>query len=776
MRYQQLNSGDSYPYPSHDIDPARKNAEWCMQYAKAAYYDWSIVYPKGMFANNGGNYDKYRMYALGKQPIGQYKKLLGVDSVTDQTWMSIDWSVRSVVSGYRDKAISRLLKDERKIIATPVDSQSKTELDEYYSSLKSKLIVRELMMQQNPELAKHPLLSIQSGEPMDIEELEMRVMNGEQFNRSMDAELAIELGFYENDYETFRRQLYEDLFDFGVAGKKEWLGDDSKAKFRRINPDCIVTNYCKDPTFKDLIHAGEVIDVPLVELATLVNTDGTPLFTEDELTEFAGSLSGKFGNPTTIGNRTTGRLRPYDKFKCKVLDIEFFTYNDNVYRTAPDSNGNNDFRKADYGRGKKSDKYTRKRIQYVYKCKWIVGSDKCYDWGMCYDQKRSVDVKDKAKTKLSYTFCAYNFYEMNAQGIMERLIPYIDDYQLTMLKIQNFKNRAVPSGWWINLDALENVALTKGGATMQPKELLKMFFETGVLVGRSLDAAGQPMFQNTQPVIPIDNTAASELQMFYQDLLNTVMAIEKMTGYNDITSGNPNPKTLVPGYELAQQATSDALYPLAWAEKYISVRLAEDVFCRMQQGIRKGKVSGYAPYKGALGNNTIRFIELDGGISLREHGIELQEATTEKEKEWIFMQIQADIQNGFLDVSDAIMVINTQNAKQAMSILAYRVKKAKDTANKQKMAEIQAQNEGTQQAAMIAQQGAMQVLQLELQAKVQINRDTIDGELEKERIRVESAERIATQSNQTKLAVGQDAGDAKMLTQHIANQKETSAA
>jgi len=771
MKYQQLNSGNQYPYPNHDINPKDKGADWCMQYAKAAFFDWSFVYPKGMFANNGGSYDKYRMYALGKQPVGQYKKLLGVDSVTDQTWMSIDWTVRSVVSGYRDKAISRLLKDEKKIIATPVDSQSKAELDGYYSNIKSKLIIKQLMEQQNPELANHPLLAIQGGEPMDVEELEMRVMNGEQFNRSMDAELAIELGFYENDYDSFKRAIYEDLFDFGVAGKKEWLGDDNKAKFRRVNPDCVVTNYCKDPTFKDLVHAGEVIDVSLIDLATLTNDEGNPLFTEEDLTEFAGSLAGKYGNPTTVG-KATGRLRPYDKFKCKVLDIEFYTYNDSVYRVAPDSNGNNDFRKSDYGRGKKSDKYSRKRIQYVYKCKWIIGSDKCYDFGMCYDQKRAVNPKDKAKTKLSYTFCAYNFYEMNAQGFMERLIPYIDDYQLTMLKIQNFKNRAVPSGWWINLDALENVALTKGGANMQPKELLQMFFETGVLVGRSLDAAGQPMFQNTQPVIPIANTAASELAMFYQDLLNTVMSIEKMTGYNDITSGNPNPKTLVPGYELAQQSTSDALYPMAWAEKYISTRLAEDVFCRMQQGIKKGAITGYAPYKSALGANTIRFIELDKGIALRDHGIELQEATTEKEREWVFMQIQADIQNGLLDVSDAIMIINTQNVKQSMSILAYRVKKAKDALNKQKMAEIQAQNEGTQQAAMIAQQGAMQQKQMEYQFELQKEQMRIQGELEKEKIRGQFQYEISTQSNQTKIAVAQETADGKVIATDLAGQHQ----
>jgi len=160
MKYQQIGGGSYFPYPQNDIDPAKKNAEWCMQYARAAYYDWSIVYPKGMFANNGGNYDKFRMYALGKQPIGQYKKLLGVDAVTDQTWLSVDWSVRSIISGYRDKAISRLVKDERRIVATPVDSQSKTELDNTYAAIKAKLIVRELAAFIIPACANAPVTAI----------------------------------------------------------------------------------------------------------------------------------------------------------------------------------------------------------------------------------------------------------------------------------------------------------------------------------------------------------------------------------------------------------------------------------------------------------------------------------------------------------------------------------------------------------------------------------------------------------------------------------------
>lgn len=766
MRYQQFDFGSQYPYPNHDVDPAKKNLAWCMAYAKAAYYDFNYSYPKGVFSSNGGDYEKYRMYALGKQPNSQYKKLLGVDKQTDNTWLSVDWTIRPIISGYRDKSISRLMKEDYGVVCTPVDILAKTEETHYYSDMKAKLMVRELMLQQNPELASHPMIKLQSGEPMDLEELQMRVELGEQFNRSKDAELAIELGMYENDYKSFRRMIYEDLFDYGVAGCKDWLGDDNKAKFRRVNPERVVISYCKNGTFKDMVHAGEVIDVPLVELATITDEEGNKMFNEDDLQMFATSIAGKFGNPALLG-KTTGWLKPYDKFKCQVLDLEFYTYNEYSFRDGVDENKNYDFRKAEYGRGKKSDKYKRKRIQYVYKCKWIIGTDKAYDWGMCYDQKRSNDVAKKASTRLSYHFCAYNFYEMRAQGFMERLVPYLDDYQLTMLKIQNFKNRAVPSGWWINLDMLENVALSKGGAAMQPKELLQMFFDTGVLVGRSLDAAGNPIQGNVQPVIPIENTAASELAMFYQDLINTIQTIEKMTGYNDITSGNPNPKTLVPGYELANQSTNDALYPMAFAEEYLSLRLAEDILCRMQQGLRKGGISGYAP---ALNTNTLRAIQIDPGIADREYGIEMQKRTTNDEKMWLLQQMQADIQNGFLDSSDAVMLVNTHNAKEAQMIWAYRVRKSKEKLQQNEMAKIQANNEGAAQAAQVASQLKQQELGQGYQFELQKEQMRIQGELEKERMRLSAEFQLKQLELQTKYSMNAEQNETKEEVANITAQ------
>lgn len=768
MQYRTEN-GNGFAYPDHNIPADKKDAEWCMSYAKAAYYDWNNVYPKGCLANNQGEYEKFRMYALGKQPVNQYKKLMGVDQQTNNTWLTIDWSVRAIVSTYRDRSISELMKEDYRVIATPVDMLAKSELQTYLSEMKAKIAVRDLMKQKNPELASHPLLMARQGEPMDFEELEMRLQMNEQFNRSEDAELAIELGMYENNYKAIRLQWLKDFFDLGVAGYKEWLGEDNKPKAKAVDPNNAITSYSEDPYFRDIVHAGEVIDVPLIELATLKNDSGGNLFDEKELQEFASSVAGKWGNPFTF-NAGVNWLTSYDKFKCKVFEVYFFTYNNQQYTMRIGEDGGMIVKAEKELRGSKNNpKYPRKRIQYVYKCSWIVGTDKCYNWGMCYDQKRSNDIKRKALTKLPYRFASFNFYKMRAQGFMERLVPLLDKYQMLTYKIQNFENRAVPSGWWIDLNALESVALNKGGKNMTPKELLQMFFETGVLVGRSEKENGEPRSQNWKPVIPIENTAASELAMFYQGLIVTVQEIERVVGFNDITAGNPNPKTLVPGYEIANNSTKNSIFPIAQAEEYLTLCLAEDMLCRTQQGLKKGGVSGYAP---ALNSNVLKFIELSGDISLREYGIILEKQMPEEQKMLLMQAMQLDISNGYLSSVDAAVLLQTRNLKQAISIWGYKVRKAKEQQAQQKITELQTQNEGTVQAAQLAQQGAMQQMQMEQQFELQKKQMELEYSLKEKELEMQYKYRMNTETNITKEIVGQQQAQAKVVGHQITGEAD----
>lgn len=771
----QTQNSETHTYPRHNIDPAKKNIEWGKQYAKAAWHDWTFSYPKTMFQNNNGTYQKNRLYALGKQPIDQYKKWLGVDQQTNQTWLNIDWSVRPIISTYRDRAISRLMKQEHGIVATPIDPTAKSELEQLYAQMKARIVVRQQLQQMNPELANHPMIQAQPGEPMDMEELEMRIDFGEQFNRSKDAEQAIQLGLYENNDKQFRKEIFEDLFDLGVAGYKEWLGEDNKPKFRRVDPDAVVTNYIQKKDFSDMIHCGEVISVPLVDLAALTDEDGNRVFTDDQLAQLAQNFAGQYSNPRFLS--PNGALyKGYDRFKVQVLDLEFYSWNDYNWKMFVNEKGELvDVRRAEYGRGKTvPEKYMRRRVKVVYKIKWIIGTDYAYDFGLKENMKRTTNPRKRAETTLSYKFVAYNFYEMRAQSIMDRLIPILDEYQMTIYKIQNFRNRMVPSGWWIDLDALENVALSKGGKNMEPMELLDMFFQTGVMVGRSKDIMGDNV--NYKPIIPIQNAIAQELEGLYRDLVMCVQQIEAVTGFNPITTGNPNPKTLTAGYEIADISTEDALFPLSFAETMLMEKLANDIMIRIQQGVKRGGVEGYAP---ALNSNTLKFIRVSPDVSLREYGIMLEEKTTEDQKQLLLQQIMKDQAQGILDTSDAIYILNTYNVKQAQMILAYRVKKAREAMQQLELQKIQMNNEGAAQAAAAAEQAKQQTLQLEYTLKMQLEELKIRGQLAMKQLELSGKAEMNTVTAEAKVAAQAIANEGNLQKELLKSQtngnKETTA-
>jgi hypothetical protein len=699
-------------YPRHNINPADKGREWCMAYAKAAWNDWNYTIPRTLFYNSADKYEEQRLYAIGKQPINKYKKLLGVDEQTNNTWLNLDWAVRPIVPKFLDIALSRLMQQEYNIVATPIDPTAKAELDEFYTGLKAKIAVRQLMQQQNPELASHPMIQSQPGEPQDTEELEMRVDFGEQFNRSRDAEQAIQLAFYWNKSKEFRKRIFQDFLFHGVSGYKEWLGEDNKPKFRKAIMEAVITNYCRQPDFSDLVHAGEVIDVALVDLAALRDEEGNSVFNDEQLEQLRSTVAGRYSNPTMVG-RSTNYFKGYDKFKVKVLDMELFSYNELNFESNVNRRGNLEFNEASfYKRNNVKQKYFRKRIKVVYKVKWIIGTDFAYDFGLVKDMKRAVDPKKKAETTLSYKFYSPNFYEMRALSMMERLIPLADDYQVTIMRIQNFIARTVPNGWWIDLDALENVALNKGGENMKPMDLLQMFFETGVLVGRSKDVMGDNV--NYKPVIPISNNNYDELQAMYGHLQNIIMQMQSMIGLNELTDAStPNPKTLNGVANLAVESTNNSLYQIQFAEKCIMESLAEDMMIRMQQAVKKGGVEGYAP---SLNGNALKFMQISPIIALRDYGIMLEERPTEDQRQILMMQLQNDIAAGMLDTSDALYILNVYNVKQAQQMLAYKVKKNKQAAHAQQMALNQQTIEGQQQSAAMSEQMKQQTIQIQLQA------------------------------------------------------------
>lgn len=753
-------------YPPHDINPRDKDMNWGIRYAKAAWSDWNYTVPRTCFFNAADKYQELRLYAQGKQPINKYKKLMNVDEQTNNTWLTVDWSVRPIVPKLRDIVISKMIQREYNIVCTPIDPEAKGELDQFYADTKAKIAMRKVVEQQAPELASHPMLQPQQGDPLDFEELEMRMEFGEQFNRSKDAEQAIQLAFYWNNFRLFRREIHGDWFDCGPSGYKAWLDKDNRPKFRKPNPEAVITNYCRFPDFRDMIHAGEVVDVSLIDLAAMKDDDGNTVFSDEQIQLIKENIAGNWANPSLVG-RNTNYYRPYDKQMVKVLDMQFFSYNELNYERNVNRRGNVMFNEADWEkRNNKKDKYLRKRIKVVYEIKWIIGTDLAYDFRLKKDMRRSRDPKKMAETTLDYKFYAPSFYEMRTLSYMERLMPLVDEYQMTNYKIQNALNRMVPNGWWIDLDALENVALNKGGTNLKPVDLLQMFYETGVLAGRSKDVMGDNV--NYKPVIPIDNNSYEQLRVMYEHMQIVLAQMQSIIGLNELTDGStPNPKTLNGVASIAVDSTNNSLYPLQFAERFLVEQLANDVMMLMQQAVKKGPVEGFAK---ALNTNSLHFIKVSEELPLREYGIMLDEKPTDDQKQLLLMQIQQDQAAGLLDSADALYIMNVYNVKQAQQMLAYKVRKNKEAAEKAKMMINQQTIQGQQQSAMMTEQAKQQTLQMEWSLKMQYmeREKQLEAMLQDRELQIKYG--INNDNNRTKLAETAMDNESK---ERIASQKES---
>lgn len=196
--------------------------------------------------------------------------------------------------------------------------------------------------------------------------------------------------------------------------------------------------------------------------------------------------------------------------------------------------------------------------------------------------------------------------------------------------------------------------------------------------------------------------------------------MEGIIGFNQATAGQTiNPKTLNGAVQQMDQMTNNALFPMQFGERHLLEALANDLLIRMQQAVKKGGVSGYAP---ALGTNTLRFMEISPAIGAREYGIMLEERPTEDQKQVLLQQLGIDQQNQLIDSSDVLYIMNMYNVKQAQQMLAYKVKKNKQAMEASKQQSEQATIQGQQQSAMLASQARI----AEIRAQGEEDRKTAD--------------------------------------------------
>lgn len=680
-------------FPDPYVDPKKKGKEWILQFAKAVWNSWSVTMPSGsMFYAKQIRYNEIKDYAQGNQSITKYKAELLADEESDDTWVNISWEPRRDGMVLRNIAAAILQKARYAIVATPINPDAKDAQDKEYNRLRIKTIMREELAKRDPNMAEHPSVRRLPNEPEDLEELEHEIQFSPKLVRAKDVEESVQLVFYEQGFNKLQDMCDEDLIDLGVAVVKVGLDENNKVTLRKVHPGNFGCSATRFSDFNDITWAFEIVAEKLSNLSKF--------FTEEEMNTIIPKSTAKYGTPSTFG-MVNSDDRGYDIFKADVMELEFITFNTRVTEERKDTNGNIRISKANpskAGKDTAGKKFNPKTVEVKYTCKWVMGTDLIYDWGIAKNQPRTVNLATMSRTKLSYLIEAANFNNMTAVGLTEAMIPIIDQLCSADFKLRNFRNRLVPAGFDIDLAAIESVPLGKGGKKMTPREVIDMFFETGILVSRR-SGIGMDNNINYKAIQAIDNGMAEQLVILAQDIQQSKQALRDITGLNELTDGStPDPKTLVAVANMAQQSTSNALYPYINARSKNIEKVARYVTTQLQIAVKNGPYDGYNPAAG-------KFITVPKSIADYDYDIMIEDAPTEQQRQVVYSLMQGDINNGYISHSEVIGIIYTQNLKQLAMSLAYKVDRGK-----KKLAEQAQQNATTTGQVQIASNAAAEKL------------------------------------------------------------------
>jgi hypothetical protein len=716
----------SYNRPSDDIPAKEKDGEWCKKMLRWMYTEATTrQYAKIFFAARD-DYRKFKEYALSAQSSLPYRKWITGSESPDGTWTRINWTIPTIGTKYRNILVNKLLNRKYNITCTPIDPLAVDTTNKKVAGMKAKVLLTEAAKKINPELLKTNTLTKKTGDPEDMEDLQMRGQLGFKFELAMDAELGIQVLFNQNRIKQERKMIIEDLVDLGIGIYKDWIDENDQVRFERVNPINFICNYCRRGDFKDMDFGAQMKWMTLGELS--------PYFTNAQLEDMANNVAGRNGNPRTVPYNFS--QSDYDKFKVMVMDGEWLSYNGDVYKRDYDSRGNYSFkkkakldpRKGAEGEGagmqvdvngKLKPKFERDDCQVVYKGMWVVDTEYIFNWGLATDQIRKKGT-DWRKTRISFHAYAPDFYEMKALGVIERMVPFIDNYCITWFKIQNFFNRWIPYIVNIDLAAIENIPLGKGGVRLKHMEVLDMLFQTFILPTRQKSAI-TGMNEPNRPVSIEATRMAEEITVLLNNLQSNIAQIRAVTGLNEVVDGTgPAERTNVPAQQQAQQGSNNAIAHFQTADSMLLEDLSESLLMRLQRVLKRGKkVSGYID---SLGSNAIKFAQISPDISLHEYAIQIEDQPDDDIKQMLLQQLSIQDQKGLILPEDYFTIVNMTNLKEMELKLIYTSKKRQEAAQQAQMA--QATNQSQENAkASIAIETAKQAT---IRAKGDEDRKTAD--------------------------------------------------
>jgi hypothetical protein len=713
-------------FPSQLATDAEKaSEEFGLQVGQAIQYEWFRKDGSSCrYYSQWQDFRRLRLYARGEQPIAKYKNELAIDG--DLSYLNLDWTPVPILPKFIDIVVNGMSDRLFKVKAYAQDAMSQSKRSKYQDMIEAQMIGKPVLEIIQQETGADPFMMEPESLPQNDEELSLYMQLNYKPAIEIAEEEAINTIFDENHYEDSRKRLNYDIATIGIGVAKHEFLQGTGVKVSYVDPANVVYSYTEDPFFKDCFYWGEIKTMPITELMKIDQS----LTKEDlqQITQYSQAWYDYYNVAQFYENSM------FFRDTCTLLYFNYKTTKKIVYKKKKldgggsrviekDENFNPPLEMMEEGNFEKIEK----TIDVWYDGIMVMGTNILIQWKMSENMVRPKSASQHALP--NYVACAPRMYKGVIESLCRRMIPFADLIQITHLKLQQVIARTVPDGVFIDADGLNEIDLGTGNA-YNPEDALRLYFQTGSVIGRSYTQDGN--FNNARvPITQLNSSSGSaKTQMLITNMNHYIDMIRSVTGLNEARDGSmPDPNSLVGLQKLAALNSNTATRHILDASLYIYRSLSEALTYRVADIL---EYSDFADeFTNQIGKYNVSILNDIKDLYIYDFGIFIEVSPDEEQKAQLEDNIQMALSKGNINLEDAIDIREVRNIKLANQLLKMKRLKLQEREEKMAMQKQAMLAQQQMQSQQLAAETAMQKIQMETQAKMQLKQAEVAFDIEK---------------------------------------------
>lgn len=705
----------AYGFPNQLATDAEKNSnDYGLAVGRAIEAEWFRRDGGGSsrFYNSRDTYHKLRTYAMGEQSTRKYKDELAING--DISYLNLDWTPVPIIPKFVDIVVNGMSNRLFDIRAEAVDPVSSNKKAIYKNRIQTEMRNKDMFEQIGATLGQDMFSMDVDGLPQNDDELDLHMMIDYKDDIEIAEEKAIDAILKQNNYELLEKRFDEDATVLGISVARQSFNLHDGIKIDYVDPANFIFSPTEDPYFDECYYFGEVKNVNITELKKI-----KPDITQEDLKRIAQESS-KWDTYQGVKGTFNSNNTNFDGNTATLLYFAYKTDKTITYKKKKTALGNDKViqKDPDFNPENTEDRFEvlSRKIDVWYEGVLVLGTQYVLKWEVMKNMVRPKSAIQKVLAP--FVVSAPKMYRGQIDSLVKRMIPFADQIQLIHLKLQQVASKMIPDGIFLDLDGLSAINLGNGN-TYTPQEAINMYFQTGSVLGRSMNEQGE--FNNGR--IPVQELTSSGANAKISSLISmynyNLSMIRSVTGLNEARDGSmPDPDSLVGVQKLAALNSNTATRHILKSKLFLTQRIAECISYRVSDILEYSDMK--EDFVKAIGRNSVELLDEIKELNLYDFGIYIELHPDEEEKNMLEQNIQMSISAGKIDIDDAIDIRGIKNVKIASQLLKVRKRRKQKMDHKRQQENIALQAEANQQATLTAEQAKQQTMYAEAGAEAEI--------------------------------------------------------